>query len=460
MEEINTTEVTSTLEEKYVITPVKAKQEWLQNAFKKKEYTETQPHPRPGNDLVQDRHRWIQEELQLRKTLKSQGKSDLAITRELVQARQRWLDDERKKYQEAVIISPGVNSYYKRSKKFLQEENKEDDIKPHADGATVVSSTTEKETVVSQDVVEARKKWLEEEAFGTNWQQFIAVEGNASMLSTLSMQTKVGLANVSEDQVNVLGPVSPREALRLTFEETNTLKTAHTSECDEDLDDFEGMLTESNSPISNEKRNDNTTMGDSYNANVSEREISDEIESPMNNEKTNQNSNIAESDKERVVHADVPKIESVMNNEKTNQNSNIAESDKERVVHADVPKIESVMNNEKTNQNSNIAESDKERVVHADVPRADTSELGEIRHVPSGEHNMDDHSDKDPYCRQEDLILAPTDERLGLSTYDPRLEMAALSDETPPYVDRGNWKLVRSDSDPVETPCLEVCSIL
>jgi hypothetical protein len=398
MEEINTTEVTSTLEEKYVITPVKAKQEWLQNAFKKKEYTEMQPHPRPGNDLVQDRHRWIQEELQLRKTLKSQGKSDLAITRELVQARQRWLDDERKKYQEAVIISPGVNSYYKRSKKFLQEENKEDDIKPHADGATVVSSTTEKETVVSQDVVEARKKWLEEEAFGTNWQQFIAVEGNASMLSTLSMQTKVGLANVSEDQVNVLGPVSPREALRLTFEETNTLKTAHTSECDEDLDDFEGMLTESNSPISNEKRNDNTTMGDSYNANVSEREISDEIESPMNNEKTN--------------------------------------------------------------QNSNIAESDKERVVHADVPRADTSELGEIRHVPNGEHNMDDHSDKDPYCRQEDLILAPTDERLGLSTYDPRLEMAALSDETPPYVDRGNWKLVRSDSDPVETPCLEVCSIL
>jgi hypothetical protein len=406
MEEINTTEVMSTLEEKYVITPVKVKQEWLQNAFKKKEYTEMQPHPRPGNDLVQDRHRWIQEELQLRKTLKSQGKSDQAITRELVQARQLWLDDERKKYQEAVIISPGVNSYYKRSKRFMQEEKKGDDIKPHADKATVVSPAAEKEMVVSQDVVEARKKWLEEEAFGTNWQQFIAVEGNASMLSTLSMQTKVGLATVSEDQVNVLGPISPREALRLTFEEINA------SECDANLGDFEEMLVQSNSPISNEKRNDNTTMGDSYNANVSEREISDEIDSPMNNEKTNPD------------------------------------------------EIESPMNNEKTNQNSTIDESDKERVVHANVPKADTSELGEIRNIHNGEQNLDDHSDKDHYCRQEDLIMAPTDERLGLSTYDPRLELAALSDETPPTVDRGNWTLVRSDSAPVDTPCLEVCSIL
>jgi hypothetical protein len=340
MEEINTTEVTSTststLDGEYILIPVKAKKEWLQNAFKKKEQTTTQPHLLPGNVLVQDRHRWIQEELQLRKTLKSQGKSDLAITHELVQARKRWLDDERKKYHETVIMSPGENGKIER---FLhQEEKKENDAKPDPHGATVASP------VVSRDVVEARKKWLDEEAFGNHWQRPIGVEGNPSMLSTLSMETKVGLAAVIEDQVNGLDPISPREALRLTFEETNTLKTAQTSECDEDPAVFEEMLVESNSAISNKKVNDNTTVGDSH----------------------------------------------------------------------------------------------------------------------QGENNLDNHYDKAQHYRQQDLMMAPTDERLGLSTKHPRLNAEpALDGETPPAVDRDNWKIVQSNSDPVDTPCLEqVCSIL
>jgi hypothetical protein len=373
MEEINTTEVSSTsnstLDGEYILIPVKAKKEWLQNAFKKKEHTVTQPHLRPDNVLVQDRHRWIQEELQLRTTLKSQGKSDLAITHELVQARKRWLDDEQKKYQQTVVISPGEHG---KTKRFFQDEKKENDTTTDPDGTA-----------------EARKKWLNEEAFGNNCQ----LEGNASMLSTLSMQTKVGLAAVSEDQVNGLGPVSPRAALRLMFAETNILKTAHTSECDEDL-----MLVESKSPISNQKSHDYTTMGDSYDAHASERENSDESEGPM----------------------------------KSN----------------------------KMNKNSTTDGSDKERVVHADVPKSETCEPSEIGQIHSGEQNVGNHFDQAHHYSQQDLTISPTDERLGLSPNSPQLVEPVLSDETPPAIDRDDWKVVQSNSDPVDTPCLEVCSIL
>jgi hypothetical protein len=328
--------------------------------------------------------------------LKSQGKSDLAITQELVQARKDWLDDERKKYEETVVISPGKNGM---SKRFFQEEKKENDTTPGRDGAPVASPTTETKLIVSRDAVEARKRWLAEEAFGNNWQRpNIGVEGNARMLSTLSMQTKVGLKAVSEDEVNGLGPVSPRDALRLTLKETNTLKTAHTSECDEDLDDFGEMPVESNSPISNKKMNDNTIMGDSYDTNASEHENSDEIESQLNNEKTN--------------------------------------------------------------QNSTTDESEKEGVVHADLPQAHTCEPSEIGKIHSGEQNLMNNFDKTHHCIQQDLMMAPTDERLGLSPNNPRLDEPVLRDETPPAVNRDDWKLVQSDSAPVDTPCLEVCSIM
>jgi hypothetical protein len=394
MEEIHKTEVTSTatststLDGEYIVIPVKAKKEWLQNAFKKKEQTVAQPHLRPDNVLVQDRHRWIQEELQLRTTLKSQGKSDLAITQELVQARKRWLDDERKKYQETVIISPGEHGKFKRF--FQEEEKKENDNTPDRDGATVASRTNETKLIVSRDAVEARKRWLNEEAFGNNWQRpNIGVE-DASMLSTLSMQTKVGLVAVSEDEVNGLGPISPRDALRLTCVETNTLKTTHTSECDEELEE---MLVGSNCPISNKKANDKTIMGDTYDTNASERKNSDKLESPMKSNKTNQNSTTGESDKERVLHAE-------------------------------------------------------------------TCEPSEIGKVQSGEQNLGNDFDKAHHYRQQDLMMAPTDERLGLSLNNPRLDEPALRDETPAAVDRDDWKIVQSNSEPVDTPCLEACSIM
>jgi hypothetical protein len=100
---------------------VKDKQAWLKNAFSKKGKTEPEPRgPRAGNSLVQERHKWIEEELQLRKSLKSQGKSELAISQELIAAKKRWLDidNERKNKETADVPSPA------RGKKFVPAETK------------------------------------------------------------------------------------------------------------------------------------------------------------------------------------------------------------------------------------------------------------------------------------------------------------------------------------------------
>jgi hypothetical protein len=357
----------------------------------------TETLPRPGKDLVQERHRWIQEEVQLRTTLKSQGKSDIAISHELVAARTQWMGKERKKYEETIAMRTPVG------KRFLKEEKKESDEharnKPDAVGENRISPDTEIKMVVSQDVVEVRKKWLEEEAVGSNnWLrpfQGVLASLSSGLSSALSMQTKVGLTNESEDHVNAPGAISPRDALRLTFEATNTLKSAATSEFEEDRDDDWEDIVKSNIPISNEKTNSTVTSREGYDTDISERQYSDERE-------------ISDEIASRRLMFAIP-----VNNKKTN----------ERVLDAD----------------GFIGEASK------------LEQVGNPVDAHCEERKLDCHGDTSPHngVSNEDIL---SQAQIDISAANPGQEAAG---------DRDVWKVVSADSDPVETTlCLEVCSIL
>jgi len=191
-----------------VTSPVKAKKEWLQNAFKKKDHQGvlvTSPAASSTGtvgSLVQDRHRWIEQESQLRKNLTSQGKSDLVISQELVEARKAWLDEQGQKYKDTVVLSPFPSATH--NKRYSSHEEKKEE---RAHYSCTSPSQQNIQEVISQDVVEARRKWLQEQAFGSS-----NIVGGDRLHPTVSMETNVGLKVVErEDSLKALvfSPVSP-----------------------------------------------------------------------------------------------------------------------------------------------------------------------------------------------------------------------------------------------------------
>jgi hypothetical protein len=92
---------------------VDQKREWFENVFKKQANYQTKPpashqlgctelgtdllHEEPGHELVQLRHRWIEEELLLRRSLRQKGFSDQVINNELVGARRKWFEELQQK---------------------------------------------------------------------------------------------------------------------------------------------------------------------------------------------------------------------------------------------------------------------------------------------------------------------------------------------------------------------------
>jgi hypothetical protein len=93
--------VTSTItatEDDVMRMPVGQKCEWFENVFKRHSCDSASAVPdfldQPGHELVQLRHRWIEEELLLRKTLRQEGFSDKVINHELVSARKKWFEEQ------------------------------------------------------------------------------------------------------------------------------------------------------------------------------------------------------------------------------------------------------------------------------------------------------------------------------------------------------------------------------
>lgn len=170
-------------------SPVSAKKEWLQNAFKKKERPpsplESFQHAPRSHTLIQDRHRWIEQEFQLRESLKLQGKSELAISQELVGTRKKWLEDEQ--------VSPGISPSDRN-------RNASGDFREANPHSTSPCPSSNKAQVACHEVVDARRKWLEE-TFGAKRR---SLEGNGphNVVSDYkySMDTNIGLKVERHDE--------------------------------------------------------------------------------------------------------------------------------------------------------------------------------------------------------------------------------------------------------------------
>jgi hypothetical protein len=149
MDATGTTESPTMMEEN-VMNPVQVKTEWFENAFKK---TQREMTPPPGSELIQDRHKWIERLLLLRKTMQSQGKSAVVISHELVKARKTWLEEQQDKNDNRSVTpvqrsDEGKNRMSERVPAEEEVTHSESLTGPNGNASQVEVKSSEKPTVV------------------------------------------------------------------------------------------------------------------------------------------------------------------------------------------------------------------------------------------------------------------------------------------------------------------------
>jgi hypothetical protein len=82
------------MQDDIILSPVRQKRMWLENKFKQ-DFYEGRPRPRPGHDLVDERHKWIEEEAR-RNRQAAIHNPEIVVSQGVLEAKKKWLsDDER-----------------------------------------------------------------------------------------------------------------------------------------------------------------------------------------------------------------------------------------------------------------------------------------------------------------------------------------------------------------------------